>query len=51
MTSAISRIYATTCEKQGRNFNTVPEEIKEEVKAIIINDGYIINEDGTVVKG
>lgn len=47
---AMARIYATACEKQGKNFNTVPARIKDQVRAIIEEDGYTINEDGTVTK-
>ena len=44
----IARIYATACEKQGKNFNTVPARLKAQVRVIIITDGYVIEEDGTV---
>ena len=46
----MARIYANACEKQGKNFNTVPNAIKEQVRVLIEADGYIINEDGTVEK-
>lgn len=46
----MAKIYATACEERGKNFNTVPAKIAEQVRAIIENDGYIIKEDGTVVK-
>ena len=46
----MARIYANACERQGKNFNTVPARIADEVREIIESDGYIINEDGTVVK-
>ena len=46
----MARIYATSCEKDGKNFNTVPESLKAKVKAIIEAAGYVINEDGTVTK-
>lgn len=46
----MARIYANACERQGKNFNTVPASKSKEVKALILADGYIINEDGTVVK-
>lgn len=45
----MARIYATSCER-GKNFNTVPAKIQEQVRAIIEADGYMILEDGTVVK-
>ena len=48
--SAMARIYATACERQGKNFFTVPKKLRSEVAEIIEADGYIINEDGTVTK-
>jgi len=50
MASAIARVYANLCEKNGKNFNTVPKSKKEEVRELITEDGYVILEDGTVVK-
>lgn len=47
----MARIYATACEKDGKNFNTVPNKLKASVQAIIEEDGYVIQADGTVVKG
>ena len=50
---AMARIYATACEKDGKNFNTVPDKpkgFKAKVRAIIEADGFVILEDGTVVK-
>ena len=44
----MARIYATSCEKDGKNFNTVPKRIQAQVRAIIEADGSVINEDGTV---
>lgn len=46
----MARVYATSCEKDGKNFYTVPKSLQPKVKAIIIADGYKIEEDGTVVK-
>lgn len=46
----MARIYATSCEKDGKNFNTVPKRLQAQVRDIIEADGYIINPDGTVVK-
>lgn len=43
------KIYATACEKDGKNFNTVPETMQTKVKAQIEADGFVILEDGTVV--
>jgi len=47
-TSAIDKLYAKKCE-EGRNFYTVPKKNQPNVRAIIEADGYVINEDGTVV--
>jgi len=44
------RVYATSCEKDGKNFYDVPLRLRPQVKAIIEEDGYQINEDGTVTK-
>ena len=46
----MARIYATSCERDGKNFNDVPVSLQPKVEAIIRADGYTINEDGTVVK-
>ena len=46
----MARIYATSCEKDGKNFNTVPARLQAQVRTIIEADGYVIQEDGTVVK-
>ena len=46
----MARIYANLCEKGIRNFFTVPSNLRDQVEEIIISDGYMINEDGTVVK-
>ena len=45
----MARIYATSCEKDGKNFYTVPKSLQNKVRAIIEEDGYIIEKDGTVV--
>lgn len=45
----MARIYATSCEKDGKNFFTVPLRLQSQVRAIIEADGYIIEADGTVV--
>lgn len=45
----MARIYANKCE-EGKNFNTVPKKIADDVRALIEADGYIIEADGTVVK-
>ena len=50
---AMARIYATACEKDGKNFNTVPDKPKgfrAKVEGIIKADGFIIQDDGTVVR-
>ena len=46
----IAKIYATSCERDGKNFFDVPKNLQNRVKEIIETDGYIINEDGTVVR-
>ena len=51
MANGIARVYATSCEKDGKNFFTVPKRLQPQVRAIIEADGYIINDDGTVTKG
>ena len=43
------KVFATSCEKDGRNFNTVPKSLQAKVKAQIEADGYVILDDGTVV--
>ena len=45
----MARIYATSCEKDGKNFFTVPKSLQNKVRVIIEADGYEILEDGTVV--
>jgi len=44
------KIYATSCERDGKNFFDVPEKLRDRVKAVIEADGYEILEDGTVIK-
>ena len=51
MANGIARVYATSCEKDGKNFFTVPKRLQAQVRGIIEADGYIINDDGTVTKG
>lgn len=46
----MAKIYAKSCELDGKNFNTVPKRIQEQVREIIETDGYVINADGTVTK-
>ena len=46
----MARVYANLCEKGVRNFFTVPANLRDQVEEIIISDGYMINEDGMVVK-
>ena len=46
----MARIYATSCERDGKNFYTVPTRLQAQVRDIIEADGYVINEDGTVTK-
>lgn len=44
----IDRIYATACEEGRRNFFDVLERNQPNVKRIIEDDGYKVNQDGTV---
>lgn len=48
----MAKVYAILIEDGEKNFNTikVSNEMKEKIRAIIISDGYTINEDGTVTK-
>ena len=46
----MARVYANLCEKGVRNLLSVPANLRDRVEEIIISDGYMINEDGTVVK-
>lgn len=46
----MARIYANSCEKGLKNFNDVPNRLKDEVRILIESDGYEILEDGTVIK-
>lgn len=43
------KVYARSCEADGKNFYSVPKSMQAKVKAQIEADGYIILEDGTVV--
>ena len=44
------KVYARSCESDGKNFYTVPKSLQTKVKAQIEADGYVILDDGTVVK-
>lgn len=44
------KVYARACESDGKNFYSVPKSMQTKVKAQIEEDGYIVLEDGTVVK-
>lgn len=44
------KVFASACEKDGKNFYTVPKSMQKKVKAQIEEDGYVILEDGTVIK-
>jgi len=46
----MARIYANRCEKGLKNFNQVPKKLQSQVRDIIETDGYVILDDGTVVK-
>lgn len=43
------KVYVSLCEKRARNFNTVPKNLRPQVKAQIEADGYVIGDDGWVV--
>lgn len=43
------KIYATSCERDGKNFFDVPKKLQDKVREIIETDGYEILEDGTVI--
>lgn len=45
----IAKVFATACEKDGKNFFTVPKTIQKKVEVQIEADGFIILNDGTVV--
>ena len=44
----MARIYARLAEKGEKNFNDVPAKLQAQARAIIEEDGYVINPDGTV---
>lgn len=44
------KVYARSCEADGKNFFTVPKTLQAKVRAQIESDGYIIQEDGTVIR-
>lgn len=44
----MAKIYAQSCMYDGKNFNTVPKRIQPQVRVIIVENGYQVNEDGTV---
>ena len=44
------KVYARSCESDGKNFYTVPKSLQAKVKAQIEADGYVILDDGTIVK-
>lgn len=46
----MAKIYARSCEVDGKNFNTVPKRIQAAVREIIEADGYVIEDDGSVVR-
>lgn len=43
------KVYARSCESDGKNFYSVPKTLQAKVKAQIEEDGFIILEDGSVV--
>lgn len=44
----MAKIYARSCELDGKNFNAVPKRLQAQVKDIIEADGYVILDNGTV---
>lgn len=46
----MAKVYASLCEKGVRNFYSVPKNLQPQVKILIMADGYVINDDGTVTK-
>lgn len=44
------KVYARLCEKGIKNFNDVPTELQDKVRSIIEEDGYYIQDNGTVSK-
>jgi len=50
MASYIVITYAISCEKDGKNFFDVPKRLQPQVRKLIEEDGYVINEDGTAYK-
>ncbi len=44
----ISILWATKIERGEKTFDEVPAQLKDEVEQKLIEDGFIINEDGTV---
>ena len=44
------KIYAVSCERDGKNFFDVPKKLQDKVRELIEADGYEILEDGTAVK-
>lgn len=44
------KVYARSCEADGKNFFTVPKSLQAKVKAQIELDGYEVLDDGSVVK-
>lgn len=46
----MAHLYARLIIKGRKNFSDVPEKFKEDTKAWIEKDGYILNDDGTVTK-
>ena len=48
MSSGIVKALAKLIEAGRKNLNDVKESLLDEVTAQIIEDGYTINEDGTV---
>lgn len=48
MSSGIIKAFARLVEFGKKNLNDISEKLLDDVKAQIIEDGYTINDDGTV---
>ena len=43
------KVYARSCETDGKNFYSVLKSLQAKVKTQIEPDGYVLLDDGTVV--
>lgn len=47
-TDTQAKLYSRLCEKNVKNFNDVPDNLKIDVSKLIELDGYVIDDDGTI---